>query len=284
MSVLYNILVSKEELDLDKTLDSGQAFRWRKTGDYWFGVIKDILCVLKQHDNCIETNVPVERRQILIDYFNLDMNYTDTISKLDLDKYALDCYNISKGIHILRQDYFETMVTFLMSSCNTMVRIRSIVNGLCKTYGNKLETEFQGIKFEGYKFPTIDALVDISESDFAKLGMGYRDKYLVSMVSRLHSNQSILDNLISKINGDETDRIDSVWVLNSFNGVGPKVSNCISLFAGHHLSAFPIDTHINRIINREYNGFIDLKRFGNIAGIIQQYMFYSEAFKYNSFK
>lgn len=284
MSVLYNILVSKEELDLDKTLDSGQAFRWRKTGDYWFGVIGDILCVLKQHDNCIETNIPLERRHILIDYFNLDMNYTDVISKLDLDKYALDCYNISKGIHILRQDYFETMVTFLMSSCNTMIRIRSIVNELCRTYGNKLMTEFQGIKFEGYTFPTVDALAGISESDFTKLGMGYRAKYLVSMVNRLHSNRSILDNLISKINGDETDRIDSVWILNSFSGVGPKVSNCISLFAGHHLSAFPIDTHISRIINREYGGFIDLKKFGNIAGIVQQYMFYSEAFKSSSFR
>ena len=66
MSVLYNILVSREELDLDKTLDSGQAFRWRKTGNYWYGVIGDMLCVLKQHDNCIETNVPIEDRSILI--------------------------------------------------------------------------------------------------------------------------------------------------------------------------------------------------------------------------
>ena len=275
----YNILVSKDELDLDKTLDSGQAFRWNKKNGYWYGVIRNKLCILKQHENCIETNIPLEERDILVDYFNLDMNYTNTIAKLDLDSYAMECYNRAKGIHILRQDYFETMVTFLMSSNNTMVRIRSIINQLCELYGTKVESEFHSINFKGYVFPTIDTLSMVSEEEFTKIGMGYRAEYLVSMIDRLSKCNYILDNLNSKVNGDEKDRIDSVWVLNSFKGIGPKVSNCISLFAGHHLSAFPIDTHIGKIIKREYKGSLDLKRFGDIAGIIQQYMYYNEAFK-----
>ena len=277
--IYYNILVSREELDLNKTFNSGQAFRWRNEDGYWVGVVGSTLCVLRQFDNYIETNLPLDKRDIIIKYLNLDMNYNKEISKLDLDSYALTCYNKAKGIHILRQDYFEVMVTFLMSSCNTMTRIRNIVNSLCREYGVEITTKFNNRDFKGYTFPTIESLRNVTREDLDRFSMGFRADYLISMIDRLNNNSYILDNLHKGIDGSEKDRNDAIWILNSFKGIGSKVANCISLFAGHHLSSFPIDTHIAKILEREYKGSINLNIYGDIAGVIQQYMYYNEAFK-----
>ena len=275
----YIISVTKDELDLDKTLDSGQAFRWTKTSEgYWYGVVKDKLCVLDQYDKYIITNLDEKDSSILVDYFNLDMNYNEEVSKLDLDAYALKCYQSSKGIHILRQDYFETMVTFLMSSCNTMRNIRNIVNKLSELYGTKLEVEYDTLKFVGYTFPTLDILSNLSISDLKSCSMGFRAEYLYDMCKKLQEDISILYKLEHHVDGNEFSYKSTLELLKQFKGIGDKVANCISLFAGHHLCAFPIDTHIKQIINKEYNGSIDLTKYGNIAGLIQQYIFYNKAF------
>lgn len=275
----YIIEVTKDELDLDKTLDSGQAFRWHKDSDgYWIGVIGNKLCVLKQYDNYISTNFSVSESECLIYYLNLDMNYTEEISGLNLDDFALKAYNSGKGVHILRQDYFETMVTFLMSSCNTMRNIRNIVNKLSELYGEKLEEEYNGKRYVGYTFPTLERLSELSITELEQCKMGFRAKYLVDMCYKLNRDSTILKELYLGVNGGIDKYKLSINTLKKFKGIGDKVANCISLFAGHHLCAFPVDTHIQQIIDNEYNGKIDLNRYGNIAGIIQQYMYYYKAF------
>ena len=125
--------ITRDELDLDKTLNCGQAFRWNKDSkNNWIGVVDKEIWILRQYENCIVTNIKSSNKEKLIYYFNLDMNYTDEISKLDLDAYAKRAYECGKGIHILRQDLFETMVTFLMSQFNSMHNIRLIVEKLSK--------------------------------------------------------------------------------------------------------------------------------------------------------
>ena len=265
--------ITKDELDLDKTLNCGQAFRWHKDIDNnWIGVVYDQIWILKQYENYISTNLSEQDKERLIYYFNLDMDYTAEINKLNLDSFARKSYEYSKGIHILRQELFETMVTFLMSSCNTMRNIRNIIDKLCKAYGDKLVVELNGKTYMEYGFPSLEVLSKISEEEFKQLGMGFRAAYLFDLCKMLNNNTQLINDLYY------SNYVDSINRLCKINGIGKKIANCISLFALHNINAFPIDTHINQIIQSEYNGVLDITRYENHAGIIQQYMFYYKAF------
>ena len=58
--------------------------------------------------------------------------------------------------------------------------------------------------------------------------------------------------------------------------IGERVANCILLFGLHYLDVFPVDTHIRKIIDREYDGELPDWAFGKYAGLFQQYIFYYE--------
>ena len=276
-----NIIIDniyKSELDLDKTLDCGQAFRWKKeTYDKylhrWIGVVNNKIWILQQYENCIITNLKEEDKEQLIYYFNLDMNYTDVLSRLELDKFALKAYEYSKGIHILRQDLFETIVTFLMSQCNTMHNIKNIINKLCTSYGDKITTNWNKVEYTDYTFPTLEKLNSLSISELMQCSMGFRADYLKTTCEILSNNTEILCYLKTLQSNTAVIR-----ELTQFKGIGNKVANCISLFGLHHIEAFPIDTHIKQIIDSEYNGYLDISNYKSYAGIIQQYMFYYKAF------
>lgn len=266
--------VTRDELDLDKTLNCGQAFRWNKDSkNNWIGVVDKEIWILRQYENYIVTNIKSNNKEKLIYYFNLDMNYTDEISKLDLDDYAKRAYECGKGIHILRQNLFETMVTFLMSQFNSMHNIRLIVEKLSTRYGDKLIDNWSDDEILRYTFPTLEQLSKCSYDDFMNCSIGLRTNYLISMINYLNGNYNIL-NYLKNCNYN-----NAIFALKKFDGIGDKVANCIALFSLHHVEAFPIDVHIKRIINEEYSGSIDISRYGQYAGIIQQYMYYYRAFK-----
>lgn len=266
--------IDKSELDISKTLDCGQAFRWDKQlingEEHWIGVVGKEIWILKQLEDKIETNLKLEDITKFVNYFNLDLDYKETIEKMDLNEFERKSYEFSKGIHILRQDILEIMITFLVSSCNTMHNIRNIINKLCIMYGNKITTEFKGEIYERYSFPTIEKLKTLEINDFQACGMGFRAKYLVDMISKLDYDK--LEQL------KKMDYWTVIKALKSFKGIGDKVANCIALFGLHHIKAFPIDTHINQIIDKEFSGKLDITKYGAYAGIIQQYMFYYKAF------
>ena len=266
--------ITRDELDLDKTLNCGQAFRWNKDSkNNWIGVVDKEIWILRQYENYIVTNIKSSNKEKLIYYFNLDMNYTDEISKLDLDAYAKRAYECGKGIHILRQDLFETMITFLMSQFNSMHNIRLIVEKLSTRYGDKLIENWSDDEILRYTFPTLEQLSKCSYDDFMNCSIGLRTNYLISMINYLKGNYNIL-NYLKSCNYN-----NAISALKKFDGIGDKVANCIALFSLHHVEAFPIDVHIKRIINEEYSGNIDISRYGQYAGIIQQYMYYYRAFK-----
>lgn len=266
--------ITRDEMNLDKTLNCGQAFRWNKDSkNNWIGVVDKEIWILRQYENYIVTNIKSSNKEKLIYYFNLDMNYTDEISKLDLDAYAKKAYEYGKGIHILRQDLFETMITFLMSQFNSMHNIRLIVEKLSARYGNKIVEKWFDDEIVRYTFPTLEQLSKCSYDDFMNCSIGLRTNYLISMINYLKGNYDIL-NYLKNCNYNS-----AISALKKFDGIGDKVANCIALFSLHHVEAFPIDVHIKRIINEEYSGNIDISRYGQYAGIIQQYMYYYRAFK-----
>lgn len=266
--------ISIDELNLDKTFKCGQAFRWIKDNGNWCGVINNKVIVLRQEVNnqgisTIYTNLKDESINKLIDYLDLDTKYTDEIGKLNLDEYARKSYEAGKGIHILKQDLFEMIITFLMSQFNSMHNISIIIEKICSIYGKDIETEFMGKTYKRKSFPTLDELKPITYEEAMSCSVGFRTKYLLSLMQRLTTET--LDNI------KRMQYKQAMKALTSYSGIGVKVANCICLFSLHHVEAFPIDVHIQRIIDEEYNGHIDISRYGKYAGIVQQYMYYYRA-------
>lgn len=273
--------LSKEELSLDKTFNCGQTFLWDKKESIWYGALNNKLVMLKQydideHESAMLTNVEVCDINSIINFLNLDMNYTLEAESLNLNNFVNIAYEKGKGIHILRQDLFETMVQFLMSQCNSMGNIKNIVDKLRIKYGTHISGEMEGTKVETYTFPSLNTLASIDSKElynsFIECSMGFRASYLAQMIKILKTYPETLEN-ISKSDYDK-----AMKQLKQFTGIGNKVANCICLFSLHHLNSFPIDRHIERIIDNEFDGYLDIKSLGNIAGIIQQYLYYYYAF------
>ena len=267
--------IPKTELDLDKTFDCGQAFKWEKHPEgFWYGVANNRINVLKQVEDTISTNVPIESKDWLTNYLNLDMSYTAEMSKIDMtdDVYLAKAYEAGKGIHILRQDLYEMIVTFIISQMNSMKNIRNCINKLSQNYGLPLKTKLDnGTELSEYTFPTASKIASLQPIDLRSCSVGFRDSYIWDVSVFTDNTYNFLE-VLSKADYDTAMRI-----LKNFAGVGDKVANCICLFALHHIQAFPIDTHIKQIINNHYKGRLDIKKYGNIAGIVQQYMFYYKA-------
>lgn len=285
----FNSFVLKDsELDLEKTFNCGQTFMWdRETYNVYSGVIGSkivALGLLTAEAGEVEpgyTRVVTNldgwyARYIFSAYLNWDMNYENIVDELNLkesDAYAYKCYETSKGIHILRQPLWETVVTFMISQNNNMANIRNCVHKLCEKFGKKLTENFFGINIERYTFPSEGALAFASLEDLRECSLGFRAEYIQEFAKSVVRGKYNLKELSSCSYDSAMSKLKEV------RGIGDKIANCICLFALGHYDAFPVDVHMQRIIDREYSGEIDLTKYGEYAGIIQQFMFYTETNK-----
>ena len=177
--------------------------------------------------------------------------YFDTIynSNDDFLKRAADYGN---GMRILRQDYWETLVSFIISQNNNIPRIKKSIEALCKKFGKPM-TKY-GITY--YSFPSQSDVYNIGLEDLADLGLGYRDKYIYHIFKYpcwIKPNTEILLTL---------------------PGIGPKVASCIMLFGAHDLTQCPIDTWMKKVLSEVYNNKFDFTPYAGFEGYVQQLMFY----------
>lgn len=175
------------------------------------------------------------------------------------------------SLRILKQDPWEAVVGFILSSNNNLFRIRKTVLDLSKNYGNKL-AEAEGLA--AYSLPTPEIMAELTKEQLRALGAGYRDKYLIEtahMVAAgkfdLHRPYDLAYNEAKKY-------------LTQLPGVGPKVADCILLFGYGKKDAFPVDVWIARAMkrfgefkSREAASDYAIERFGEDAGYIQQLLF-----------
>lgn len=266
--------ISTDILDLDKTFNCGQAFRWKRLESddrfiRYMGYIKNKLTIIC-HD-IINNKLYLkysEKEADIIEYFNLELDYDNIVNSLELDDFSRKAYEKSKGIRILHQDLWETIITFIISQRNRVERIAKSVELISEAFGKAVYIEIDGNKYKGYSFPTPEEIYRYKEKLY-ELGLGYRADYIYKLVSDIVNGKNhILDLDSSK----DTKYIDIE--LQKIHGIGPKVSNCILLFAYNKYDAFPIDTWINKVITEQYGGYLDLNRFNNYGGIIQQFWFY----------
>lgn len=212
----------------------------------------------------------------LIDYLDLKRNY-NFANKVILEnspkkslKEIKEAINYGKGIKILNQEIFETILTFIISANNNIPRIKKIINSICINYGKQIKYENEIY----YSFPKVEDLLDVSIEEYRKLGAGFRDKRLYETVHKINENG------IEKYIKDKES-------LKELSGVGDKVAECIMLFSLGKINTFPIDVWVRRVVNDIFFKYEDetkvkrkdiedfgTKYFGGYSGLTQQYLFY----------
>ena len=263
--------------------DCGQCFRWniQEDGSYT-GVFKEnVLNVKKEKDRIIFTGICKGNiKDIVKDYFDFDTNYEEIKEKLsNVDEYLKESIEFGSGIRILNQDLWETIISFIISANNNIPRIKGIIERLSEKYGN--EIEYNGKKY--YTFPTPEQLKNVSVEEYRKLGLGFRDIRLYETTKMILEKEVDLEKMKQNPNTQEVR--DELLKL---SGVGPKVADCILLFSDlKRFEVFPIDVWVRRVMNDLYIKQEDetkvskkqiekiaQEKFGNLAGLAQQYLFY----------
>jgi len=259
------------DINLDDTFDCGQCFRWNRQGESFIGVVSgEEVTVYKDGDFlCIESEKDEEFWKKYFGY-ELPSSLRDTSigeGGLVLQR-AMEC---GKGIRILRQEPWETLISFIISQNNNIPRIKGIIKRLCENFGNNPATlcvpplQERGI----WAFPTPQELIG---KDLSIIRAGFREKYILAAAEKC--NGSFLQD-IEELPTDELRE-----ELMSICGVGPKIADCVMLFSFGRYEVFPKDVWIKRVMLEQFgveNKNIDVyveKNFGTNAGYIQQYLFH----------
>lgn len=262
--------------NLKYTLECGQCFRWEKIEENeYVGVIKDRVVRLRQVEDILYvwSSKKENLEEVIKEYLDLDKDYEkleETISKIDKN---IQCaLEYSSGIHILNQNPFETIISYIISANNNIKRISKSVKDISKMYGKKVEFESNTY----YLFPTLDEIKNITIDDLLKAGTGFRARYILKDIEYFVNNLGYIESL------NNMDTLTARKSLMSLMGVGPKVADCILLFAYKRSEVFPVDVWIKRIMEKLYfNRNVNVKeitefasdKFGEYSGIIQQHLF-----------
>ena len=258
-----SVIVSDVDcLDLDLTLDCGQAFRWERNDDGSYSGVAGgyFLNIKKENGKLIFNDTSMEVfNSFWVHYFDLNKDYKKICETLKQDELLSSTIDEYYGIRILNQEPWEALCSFVISQQNNIKRIKLIISRLCKAYGEDLKNGH-------YSFPSAQRLSELSVADFEALGTGYRAKYLEKLAKDVASGQIDLQK-IKTLSLDEARK----ELLNIY-GVGIKVANCALLFGFEFYSAFPVDVWMKRVMEYYPNGLPEC--FTGIEGIAQQYLFH----------
>lgn len=257
----------------EQVFENGQFFRYSKNedGSYDIAAGSKRLNVKKGEDTLILSQCePSDFENFWREYFDLDTDYNKLFKDIKDSnlKSAMENY---PGLKVLKQNPYETVISFIISANNNIGRIKGIIERLCVKYGSRISDE----SGEFYAFPAPEQLSRATEDELNELGCGYRAPYIVQS-ARMIAEGFDLCSL------KNTDYISAKKKLLELKGVGPKVADCILLFSLGHYNAFPKDVWVKRVMKELYGvsgsdkdmqAFAE-ERFGKYAGIAQQYLFY----------
>ena len=200
------------------------------------------------------------------EYFDLSVSYSDYIARIDADDdYLRSAAEFGRGIRILRQDTWEMIITFILSQQNNIPRIKGLIRTLSERYGRRKEAPDKSVY---YTFPEAEALSKATEQELRDLKLGYRSKYICGTAQMVADGRIDLEALRS------LDYAEARAELMRLPGIGGKVADCICLFALHQMDAFPVDTHIKKVMELHYPEGFPFERYRGCAGVMQQYIFY----------
>ncbi|EGV66719.1 8-oxoguanine glycosylase ogg1 [Yamadazyma tenuis] len=302
------------ELSLSRVLRCGQTFRWKNIDHVWSFTTSDRIVLLRQDEEHLhyswimeednKTMKPLKLREsetleFIMDYFSLSTSLEKLYSDWSIvnQKYNKSVKNSPfvkfPGIRILRQDPWETTISFICSSNNNVKRISKMCDSLCSEFG-KFINVYGGESF--YSFPDPSSLAKPgTEQKLRELGFGYRARYIYNTACKFVDDDGfphITTKTLHAMRKSPYEEAHEFLLL--LDGVGPKVADCICLMALDKHEIVPVDTHVYQIAIRDYRfkGKRDLKTmnkqvyedirgffktlFGPYAGWAQSVLFASD--------
>jgi len=269
-------LAESEPLDLDATLGCGQAFRWRRDGGRWEGVVDGRCIRLRRHGHLLYYSGADEA--FVRHYLALDLDLDRLLATIDRDPVIGAAIDSCRGLRVLRQPLFECLLSFLCATNTNIPAVRSRVEAIADAWG---EPATGGGRFRA--FPTSTVLRHATEDDFRTCRLGYRAPYACSAIGAVCGDPSWEAEVSAAPHDEARAR------LRALPGIGPKAADCVLLYGLGHLDAFPVDVWIRRILARHYRPelgdgplstslyeairYFGRGRFGPHAGYAQVYLF-----------
>jgi len=274
------ILLPVRDYDLAATLDSGQVFRWRQYGDSWEGIVGEHFVRLTQtHDGIrAETALPVANWQWLRDFLQTETDLAAVLKTFPDDEPMQRAVAACRGLRVLRQEPWECLASFILSSTKQIVQIRQIVSLLCERFGERLAPQPPITNGWHYAFPSPEIIAALTEAKLRACKMGFRASHLLAAA------RQIAEGKLDLVNVRGLPLTEARAELMKLRGVGGKIADCVLLFAYGFDSAFPVDVWVERALQQLYfpRRRASEKRlrhfaathFGPHAGYAQQYLFH----------
>ena len=302
LDILKMLLIDKDYFSISETLYCGQVFRFSciNSGEPFFCPIDcdyfkktdndkvtcafDVFLVRSLDKTCWcfdagDKNVLVcKDEQYFLNYFDLNNDYKDICDKVISKSKECGFKNnlfpaaveFGKGIRILNQSPWEALISFIVSQNNNIPRIKGIINRLCSSFGKQTSDG-------GFAFPEAEALAASELSELKKIGLGYRDSYILDTAKKVRDGYQILD-----VFNKNTD--DAIAYLRTLKGVGGKVADCILLFGYHRTDSFPVDVWIDRAYHEMGGTEVDRNKIrAELVGIFKEYSGYAQQYLFNFF-
>ena len=275
---LCEIILPVWNYDLAATLDSGQVFRWQNEGAGWTGVIGPRRVKLEAVAEGIraETTGPVADWHWLQDYLQSQVDLAAILRTFPEDPPMQAALAACPGLRLLRQDPWECLASFMLSSTKQIVQIRQIIALLCERHGTVIDAPGTGAP--AHAFPTPAQIARLSEDQLRACKMGFRAPNVLAAARRIDAGAFDLERL-RMVPHDEA-RAE----LMKLRGVGGKIADCVLLFAYGFNAAFPVDVWIKKALQELYFPrrrasdkrlqHFAATHFGEHGGYAQQYLFH----------
>jgi len=291
------VLLPVRDYDLAATLDSGQVFRWQRSEDgssasanSWTGVIGRHRVRLMQIEDGIhaETDVPVADWNWLRDFLQIEADLETVLKTFPDDEPMRNAVAACRGLRVLRQDPWECLASFILSSTKQIVQIRQIVELLCERFGEPCSGGLRPSLDDGLRsavadrrynsFPPPQRIAVATEAELRACKMGFRAPHLLGAARQIADGQFDLER------PRRLPLAEARVELMKVRGVGGKIADCVLLFAYGFDGAFPVDVWVERALRKLYfpRRRLTAKRlrhfaathFGPHAGYAQQYLFH----------
>lgn len=266
------------DYDLAATLDSGQAFRWQAEADAWVGAIHGRWVRLRPVPDGIhaETARPQTDWRWLADYLQVEVDLAAVLAHFPEDPQLREAVNACHGLRLLRQEPWECLASFILSSTKQIVQIRQIIALLAARHGEPLPGPAGQPTL--HSFPDAARIAALSETELRACKMGFRAPYLRATA------QAVAGGKVNLAALSELPLAAARAELMQLPGVGRKIADCVLLFSCGFAEAFPVDVWIARALQELYfprrranarrlERFV-ATHFGPQAGYAQQYLFH----------
>lgn len=257
------IILQASCFDLALTLDCGQAFRWVQTAENeWHGVAFAKPLTLRQTENGIEFigTTREDFENIWMPYFDLDRDYNELCNRFKADPHLERAVSECYGIRVLRQDPWEAVCSFIISSNNNIPRIKGIIDRLCRLLGEHLGGD-------DYAFPSAERIAEAGINALAPIRAGFRAKYIIDAAQKVANGEIDFQKIYASPLDEGRDELIKI------KGVGEKVAQCALLYGFGMADAFPVDVWVRRIMQELYPDGLP-ECINGVRGIAQQYLFH----------